>query len=368
MGIKDFTHVFKNQGAITFKHLKNNTIAIDASIELYRTSLGMSSIRALTDHDGKSTVHINTLLANIIKYQQNHIKQIWVFDYESQPNEQFHNPLKMGELQKRKKAKDKAIAELRERKTKDELDEGDLFSDDENVEINDEVKVQTSVESLEKRSFSLSKDAVNDLKFILNCFDIMWLESPFGYESEQVCAALTNIDLENPNDHKNMHLTTQIAEKLKADYVWSQDADTLMFGAKALIRKNMKPGMKKTADYYVYYLDKVLEGISNEATIDDLIKIGVILGCDFAKKTPKIGAKTVLKKYKNVELTEEQKNAVKFFKTRSPDMSEIVIWNHDKTPFSDAKKAGILVTWLESKAFSKARVQNQIAKVITIAD
>lgn len=376
MGIKDFTKVFPNQGTVAFKHIKNSTIAIDASVELYRTSLGMKSVSALTDQSGKSTVHINTLLANIIKYQQHKINQIWVFDFDSESDKsaEFHNPLKIQELQKRKLAKEKAQKALRELEKEEDLfseseieESAEEKSEDEESEEESEKekkkkeipKKGPSKESLEKRTFSLNKDIVNDLKFILNCFGIKWLEAPYGYESEQICACLTKLS-EELSDHENMHLSPQLVEKLKSDYAWSQDADTLIFGAKALIKKNIKD--KK---YYLYQLDKIIDSIPKpNAGMDDLIKIGVILGCDFAKKSPGIGAKTVLKKYKNITLSEDQEKAVKLFKKAGPDLSGVIIHNIDEQPFEDIKKANILIEWLENKSFSKSRVKKQISKVI----
>jgi polyhydroxyalkanoate synthesis regulator phasin len=346
MGIQSFTKVFKNEGVITFKTLKNTSICIDASVELYRASLGMKSINALTSSNGKATIHINTLLANMIKYQQHNITQIWVFDHDSTSDEskEFHNPLKIQELQKRKCAKEKAkkaIAKL--------TDEEDLFSDEscEEPAPKAQAKKKPTKESLEKRTFSLSKDIVNDIKLILNCLDIQWIESPAGYESEQICACLTQdnqLTQDNPN--------------LKSDYVLSQDADTLAFGARALIKKNIKD--KK---YYLYQLDKIIEPLGTNG-LDSLRKISVILGCDFSKKTPKIGAKTVLKKYKDTKLTEEQENAVKLFKKQCPASDTIVVNNTNKIPFTDTKKATTLVEWLESLGFSKSRIKTQLNKVL----
>jgi hypothetical protein len=41
-----------------------------------------------------------------------------------------------------------------------------------------------------------------------------------------------------------------------------------------------------------------------------LIKIGLILGTDFAPKTPRIGPKTVLNKFRKTELSDEQTKAL----------------------------------------------------------
>lgn len=345
MGIKNFTTTFSHSGVVTFKSLKNNTICIDSSIELYRTSLGMKSISSLTDSAGKSTIHINILLANIIKYHQYKIKQIWVFDHDSEADKskEFHNPMKVKELEKRRCAKEKA------KKAIQKIDEeSELFSESECESDNEkekEKKKEPTRESLEKRTFSLNKDVINDLKFMLNCLNIIWIDSPSGYESEQICACLTN----QPNDFA-----------YRADHALSQDADTIVFGAKSLIKKNIKD--KK---YYRYELDEILKKLpKNHQTIQDLQKIGVILGCDFAPKTPGIGAKTVLKKYQNIELTKEQLKAIEEFQKPCPDMNSIEFVNSDLVPFSDMSKINILIDWLENKSFSRARVKKQFSKII----
>ena len=348
MGIRDFAKVFAPEKQVKFGDIKNSTIAIDAYLEMYRTSLGMSSVTALTDSNGCSTVHINILLANMITYQQNKICQIWVFDHDSNADNtlEFHNPLKMKELERRKSAKIKA------KKAIDELDEeAYLFGDDDHKDDQkDQVqmldtKSKPSKESLEKRCFTLNQNVINDLKFMLACLDITWFNSPAGYESEQICACLTQLPA------KSIY---------RADHVLSQDTDALVFGAKTLIKKNIKD--KK---YYIYYLDQILEKIpESNQEIDDLIKIAIILGCDFAKKTPQVGPKRVFKKYKDVILTEEQLEAFKLFKKPCPKLDQITYYNQNEIPFQNMEKINILIDWLVRKNFNRIRVTEQLAKVV----
>ena len=110
--------------------------------------------------------------------------------------------------------------------------------------------------------------------------------APKGYEAEQICAFLT-YDL--------------------VDYVLSNDMDSLVFGAKYIIKRNTK-----TKKYYLYDLNKLL--IDNNITQDQLIDISIMLGCDFADKTPKIGVKTILKPIskKTLNLLNIPKNTRRF--------------------------------------------------------
>jgi 5'-3' exonuclease len=95
-----------------------------------------------------------------------------------------------------------------------------------------------------------------------------------------------------------------------ADAVLTDDTDSLAFGAKIVVKKCRKRGAK-VGTFDIYVLDEMLQvyGITRE----DLVKIALILGTDFAPKTPRIGPKTVLKSFKSVTLTKEQEDAQKIF-------------------------------------------------------
>ena len=133
---------------------------------------------------------------------------------------------------------------------------------------------------------------VNECKFILDCLDVAWVDAPKGIEAEHVCAELTNTD----------------ELDFGCDCVFSTDIDALMYGAQQLVRE---VNVKKKKVLQLYDLDYILD--DNDLDIDDLRKIGVILGTDHAPKTPGIGPGTVLKKYEDTELTEEQKGAIGVF-------------------------------------------------------
>ena len=101
----------------------------------------------------------------------------------------------------------------------------------------------------------------------------------------------------------------------------------------------------------------------NEIDMDDLQKIGIILGSDHAPKTPRVGPKTVLRKFKDIELTEEQK-AVNVF-NKDVDLTKIEFHNplDEIEVCSDETKIKTLLNCLESKAFNRDRIKQQILKV-----
>ena len=307
MGIKGFSKTFA-PSVIKLKDIKNLKGAFDASVILYQSSLGMNSIHGLTDGDGNPTLHINVIISRVLNFIGNNTGQVWVFDYYEKG---YTPPNKELELAKRQARKEKAlskIAELNERKT------DELFSDDE-------------LQQQEKITFSITENIVNDCIFILNCFGIEWCIAPKGIEAEQVCAELPD-----------------------CDFVYSTDVDALLYGAKRLVRSINIKG-KKALQSYV--LKDILE--SNSIEIDDLRKIGVMLGSDHAEKTAGIGPKTVLKKYKTATLTESQTNALKVFTTPY----EPVVINKKSLNVNE------LLDWLESKNFNRDRMKKQIEKVIT---
>ena len=196
---------------------------------------------------------------------------------------------------------------------------------------------------MEKQTFTVDKALIDDVKLILNCFSIKYIESPAGFEAEQIAS----------------HLTM----KGECDGVYSGDTDPIAFGAKFHFRKSTKNKV-----IYCYSQEDILKQISQEtktsSSLNDIQKICIILGCDFAKKTPKIGPKTVIAKYKNVSLTDEQKKAMVVF---NKDIPSFEIINKDKIAFQD-HEASRLYSWLvEDKSFNPLRVKKWLDKInITI--
>lgn len=357
MGIKSFTQVFDHSNEIKYKDMSGKNIVIDASVEIYRSALGMKMSETLTDAFGQPTAHINIILLGVIlKLKAANVNQYWVFDKFHEAGDEFHNPLKQLELQKRKEKKMAASKKIVELKNKiDELnikdlkkviksEESELFSDSEeetdSIEIN---KHKENLDKQEKVAFVIKRYYFEDVIFMLDMLDIPWLESPNGFDAEQIAAESTN---------KNIF-------GVKMDFVLSSDMDALLFGAKALIKRDIR---KKK--FFKYVLDDILEKYN--LTQDDLIKVGVILGTDFAPKTPRVGPKTVLKKYKSIELTEDQQKAIDMnFKRKLTDIEikKIIINNCDTLPFSNKEKFQLMLDWLESvKQFNRDRIIKQFTK------
>lgn len=336
MGIKSFSKIFEGN-EIKPKSLKNLTVAVDASVISYQAALGMRNINALTDTDGNPTIHVNVVVAKCLNFHKYGMEQVWVFDYHEKD---YINPAKALEIEKRKKIKaksEKKLQALKDQKKSHEKD--DMFS-------SDDEDINTKIQTQERVGFSMSDKIINDIKFILDCFNISWCEAPKGYEAEAICAFLTDDENEIYGDDAC------------CDIVWTTDTDAVIYGAKQIIRE-LKVKQKKVL--MLYDLDKILE--KNELDMDDLRKIAVIAGCDHCKKTAKIGPKTILKKYKDVILTDEQQNATNVFK-KTYNISNLKWHNFDEQPFEDKNKIDQLLNWLESRKFNRERIVKQINKAL----
>ena len=332
MGILKFSQTFGAVRTVKFKDLKGKRVSVDVMTELYRAALGAKSTHALTDHNGNPTMHINVLLSVMINMQQNNINSIWVFDYDptGDKSKQFHNPAKALELAKRNERKRKAQAKIK----KIQLD--DMFTDSDEEE--------EAINKLNKQTFSANRAMINDVKLMLNCLGITWVEAPSGIEGEQLASYLSKVGL--------------------VDGVYSSDTDPIGFGAKTLWRKNSRD--KKI---YEYTQESVFNEISHhkaEPTMDDFLKICAILGCDFCEKTPRVGPKTVLKKFETIKLTTEQLKAIEAFK-KPIDLANVIYHNKDNLAFKHCLHSDLLNWLVIERSFSRERIEKQLAKVINLS-
>lgn len=339
MGIKKFSQAFTARGTMTLKNLAGLTLGIDAMTELYSAALGMKTVTALTDRYGKPTIHINCLLAKIIEFHLCGINQVWVFDHDGDAaqNEQFHNPAKMAELAKRNARRAAAREKLKEVREQT----GQLFSDSDEEETA-RASQQAQQSSLEKQTFSVSREMINDVKLMLNCLNIRYVESPAGYEGEQVASILNAAGV--------------------LDGVYSGDTDPIAFGATNLYRKN-----RVDKKIYHYSQEDIFEQIAKhtklkKVNIDDLLRIAVMLGTDFAAKTPRVGPKTVFK-WMGLALTSDQKQAILQFK-KSLDPTTVVIKNADRTPFIDCAYQDLTDWLVAERSFSLKKVKSWLDKAV----
>jgi len=154
----------------------------------------------------------------------------------------------------------------------------------------------------------------------------------------------------------------------------SQDFDSLLFGAKKLLRNITVSGKRKVPgkDYYFEVKPEMIELEKNLKALgidrQKLIWIGILVGTDFNEKFPKIGPKTALKLVQEHKSFEEIIKETKFepefdFK----EVEEIFLHPHFSKNYSlkfglpDSKK--ILSFLCDEFDFSQERVESALKKL-----
>ena len=321
MGVKGFSKTFTPE-LTSFKKLKGLSVSVDASVYMYKAALGANSMHTLTDAEGNPTIHLSVILAKVLNLTLCGIKQVWVFDYHEAGYSPPDKELELAIRQKKRDLAKKKLDELKEKKEKSD----DMFSSDDD----DEAKKC----SLEKRCFTITSDIVNECKFVLDCLGVTWITAPKWSEAEHACAEMTN--------------------KSICDAVLSTDIDSLIYGAKKLVREVT---VKRKRVLQLYDLNDILT--DNDLTMKSLRKIAVILGTDHAPKTPGIGPGTALKKQSNVILTEKQEHAIKVFE------KECVLPTVEMGEVGQNRESIMkLLDWMsELKGFNRKKLITKIQKV-----
>lgn len=365
--------------------------ALDAMNHIHQ-ALACKSISRITDESGRPTAHILVVLSVIKKLTELGIDMIWVFDHnkdQSRKEGKEHLNIKEKELQHRKSRREKTKKDIEKLKQKRDsilkkqavclADEESLFSDSDMSSATTDVSISPSkramtddlksiddcIDQKSRQTLVVDTKIINEVKFILDALNVAWVEAPLNVEGEQLGAWLTQLD--EPDGNKFG----------KCDAIITNDADALLYGAQTVLKRHrvksnnptakakekggdaVSHGKKKRTpkiDFDVYNLHALLE--EHTLTHQDLVKIGIILGSDFAAKTPGVGPKSVLKKFKTIQLTDEQQSAANHFLT-APSMDNVVFHNIESrdndTIFAEHQK---LHDWLISKQFTNERWLN----------
>ena len=302
-------------------------VAIDAYNAIYQF---LSIIRGpdglpLSDHNGKITSHISGLFYRNINFLSLGIKPVYVFD--GRPPS-----LKSAEIQRRKQVKKDATIKYEIAISEGNYVEAKKFAQ------------QTSV---------LRDDMVEESKKFLDLFGIPSIQAPS--EGEATAAHLTNTG--------------------QAFASASQDFDSLLFGAKRLVRNFTNSGKRKLPNRNttieiepeLILLEKTLAELG--VTREQLVDIGILIGTDFNPDGfERIGPKTALKMVKehgNLEnipqiqakLSEIDYSQIReiFLKPKVTDVSEIKFGNIDYT--------GITNYLTKERSFSLDRVDTSLNRL-----
>src|ERR687886_831411 len=214
---------------IKFSELANRVVAIDAYNTIYQF---LSTIRGptgelLTNNKGEVTSHLSGLFYRNANLLMENIKPIYVFDGKA-------NELKRAEIERRNQL---------------EIEEG---------RMEDARKYST-------RTAILTDKMVEDSKNLLSSLGIPYIQAPS--DGESAASYLTRRDM--------------------AFAVASQDYDSILFGAKRLVRNLAISGKRKVPNRntYVEVEPEILEHdnvlLETGLTHEQLVDVGILIGTDF---------------------------------------------------------------------------------------
>ena len=237
---------------IELKELNNCTVAVDAYNTIYQF---LSIIRQqdgapLADDRGNVTSHLSGIIYRVTNLIEEGVKPVFVFD---------------GKPPALKAETIKARAEVRQAAR----------------QMYEAARAAGSAEAYKyaQASTSINRQIVEDSKQLLGYMGIPYLVAPSEGEAQAA------------------HMVIKGA----ADYVGSQDYDSLLFGAPRVVRNIAITGKRKVPrkNIYMDVKPEVLElkdvlstlGITRE----ELIDMGILVGTDYNPGIYKVGPKTALK-------------------------------------------------------------------------
>lgn len=251
MGVDISDILLKHQ--TTLKEHNGITVSVDGYNIMYQF---ISSIRQpdgtpLQDSRGRITSHLSGIFYRTTNLMEAGIKPVFVFD--GKPSE-----LKNRTIEARILMKEKAKVELEEARA-----------------AGDEERVR----SLSARTSHLTRDMVREAQTLLDYMGIPNMTAPSEGEAQ----------------------ASMMSRQGMVDGVVSQDYDCLLFGAKRVFRNFTFFGRRKVPGRNMYinvspeYLDLSENLEYLKLTREELIQIGIMVGTDFNKGLPRVGAKTALK-------------------------------------------------------------------------
>jgi flap endonuclease-1 len=307
----------------TLEAFSNKVIAIDAYNAIYQF---LASIRGpdglqLTDSEGRITSHLSGLLYRNVNFLSLGIKPVYVFDGKP-PS------LKTAEIERKKDATvkyEKAISE-------GNLEDARKFA---------------------QQTTSMKDGMVKESKEFLTHFGIPYIEAPS--EGEATAAHLTNTG--------------------QAYASASQDYDSILCGAKKLVRNFTSSGRRKIPNRNTY-IDVVPEIIETQKTLEsiqmsreELIDVGILIGTDFNPNGfERIGPKTALKLIKqhkrleDIPQIQEQLNEIEFEQIRkifiTPEVAKV-----EEITFNEVDYEGIVNYLVKERSFSEDRIQSTLNRL-----
>jgi flap endonuclease-1 len=309
--------------------LSNKIIAVDAfnTIHQFLATIRGSTGELLANSHGEITSHLSGLFYRNINLLAEGIKLVYVFDGVS-------SPLKTNEIQRRHQIKEIATEKYEKALVQGKLEEARKYSQ------------ATSV---------LTNKMIEESNKLLSLLGIPTIQAPS--EGEATAANLTNTDL------------VQICA--------SQDYDSILFGARRLVRNITISGKRKVPNRNAYidvpleifHLEDILN--HTKLTNEQLVDVGILIGTDYnSGGIPGIGPKTALKliqkysKLENIDQLQEPLSNVPYEEIRElflkPKVANV---RSDDIKFEPVDNDKLIEFLCTEKNFSSDRVNSALQKI-----
>jgi flap endonuclease-1 len=312
---------------LKLQELAGKVVAIDAYNTIYQF---LSIIRGpsgepLANSKGEITSHLSGLFYRSTNFLMENIRPVYVFDGKA-------NELKKTEIQRRSQLKKEATE-----KYQLAIEEGRM----------------EDAQKYGKRTSFLTDRMVEESKKLLSHLGVPYIQAPS--DGEAAAAYLTRHDL--------------------AFAAASQDYDSILFGAKKLVRNLAISGKRKVPNRNVYVdvepeifeHDKVLQEIG--LTHEQLVDVGILIGTDFNPGGfAGIGPKTALKlikengKLESIEKIKHLLPEVPYQEIRNiflkPEVPKV-----EKLEFGEVSREKVLDFLCVDKSFSADRVSGTLDKM-----
>ncbi len=316
-----------NATKLQLGQLSGKVVAIDAYNTLYQflAIIRGESGEPLTDRSGRVTSHLSGLFYRTLNLLQMNIKPVYILDGE-------HPSLKSVELNRRKAVKQVAMVKYQEAIAAGRKVEAKKYAQ------------ATSV---------LRDNMVDDVKQILDLMGIPFVQAPS--EGEATAAHMTISGV--------------------ASYAASQDYDSLLFGARRLLRNVTLSGRRKLPGKSVYVavepemltLEIVLDKLG--ITREQLVDLGILIGTDFNPGGfPGIGPTTALKYIKSYGRLEEidelgeSLSSTNFHAIREIFLKPRVA-NVENLNWTSINEDGLVKFLCRERDFSEGRVRGALNKL-----
>ncbi|POG56370.1 flap endonuclease-1 [Haloferax marisrubri] len=226
---------------VSFDEVAGSVVAVDAHNWLYRyltTTVKWTSSEKYTTSEGEEVANLVGIVQGLPKFFEHDLTPVFVFD---------------GGVTE---MKDDEVAKRREQREKAE----------ERLEAAREAGDAVEAARMEARTQRLTETIQDTSRELLSLLDVPVVEAPAEGEAQ----------------------ASYMARKGDADYVGSEDYDTLLFGAPYTLRQLTSKGDPELMD-----LDATLD--KHDITYEQLVDIAMLCGTDFNEGITGIGPKTAVK-------------------------------------------------------------------------